>query len=89
VAYTPYFRGLRAAAASAAAMLTLLEPLTGTVLATVVLGERLTATGIAGAVILSAAVLLTVRAHTQPTGTAGRNRERQNSLAQVAVGDGD
>jgi DME family drug/metabolite transporter len=62
VAYTLYFRGLRAAAASTAAMLTLLEPLTGTVLATVILGERLSATGIAGAVILAAAVLLTVRA---------------------------
>ncbi|MGH3186885.1 MAG: hypothetical protein ACRDPY_04920 [Streptosporangiaceae bacterium] len=47
-------------------MLTLLEPLTGTVLATVILGERLSPTGIAGAVILAAAVLLTVRAHARP-----------------------
>jgi DME family drug/metabolite transporter len=66
VAYTLYFRGLRAAAASTAAMLTLLEPLTGTVLATLVLGERLSPTGIAGAIILAAAVLLTVGAHAQP-----------------------
>jgi drug/metabolite transporter, DME family len=66
VAYTLYFRGLRAAAASTAAMLTLLEPLTGTVLATVILGERLSATGIAGAVSLAAAVLLTVLAHSRP-----------------------
>ena len=66
MAYTLYFRGLRAAAASTAAMLTLLEPLTGTVLAAAVLGERLSPAGIAGALILAAAVLLSVRAHAQP-----------------------
>jgi drug/metabolite transporter, DME family len=49
VAYTLYFRGLRSAAASTAALLTLLEPLTGTILAALLLGERLSATGIAGA----------------------------------------
>jgi DME family drug/metabolite transporter len=59
VAYTFYFRGLRTAAASTGALLALLEPLTGTVLATLILGERLSATGIAGAVILAAAVILT------------------------------
>jgi drug/metabolite transporter, DME family len=62
VAYTLYFRGLRTAAASTAALLSLLEPLTGAVLATFILAERLTATGVAGAVILAAAVILTVRA---------------------------
>jgi DME family drug/metabolite transporter len=62
VAYTLYFRGLRTAAASTAALLSLLEPLTGAVLAAFILGERLSATGIAGAVILAAAVILTVRA---------------------------
>src|ERR1700730_4784799 len=41
VAYTLYFRGLRSAAASTAALLTLLEPLTGTILAAILLGERL------------------------------------------------
>jgi drug/metabolite transporter (DMT)-like permease len=40
--------------------------LTGTVLATAVLGERLSPAGIAGAIILAATVLLTVRAHAQP-----------------------
>jgi DME family drug/metabolite transporter len=62
VAYTLYFRGLRTAAASTAARMTLLEPLTGTILAAWLLGERLSATGIAGAAIIAAAVILTVQA---------------------------
>jgi DME family drug/metabolite transporter len=61
VAYTLFFRGLRQAAASTAALLALLEPLTGAILAALILGQRLTATGIAGAVTLMAAVVLTVR----------------------------
>ena len=61
VAYTLYFRGLRTAAASTGALLALLEPLTGAILAAVVLGQRLSATGIAGAATLVAAVLVTVR----------------------------
>ena len=59
VAYTLYFRGLRTAAASTGALLSLLEPLTGTILAAVVLGDRLGIAGIAGAVVLAAAVALT------------------------------
>ena len=62
VAYTLYFRGLRTAAASTAARLALLEPLTGAILAATLLGERLSATGIAGAAIIGAAVILTVQA---------------------------
>jgi DME family drug/metabolite transporter len=61
VAYTLYFRGLRQAAASTAALLALLEPLTGTVLAAFILGQRLSATGMAGAAIMLAAVAVTVR----------------------------
>jgi DME family drug/metabolite transporter len=61
VAYTLYFHGLRRMAASTAALLTLLEPLTGAVLAAFVLGQRLSATGIAGAATLLAAVVVTVR----------------------------
>ena len=60
VAYTLYFRGLRTAAASTGALLTLLEPLTGTILAAFVLGQRLSATGIAGAAVLAVAVIITV-----------------------------
>ena len=62
VAYTLYFRGLRTAAASTAARLALLEPLTGAILAALLLGERLSATGIVGAAIIGAAVILTVQA---------------------------
>jgi drug/metabolite transporter, DME family len=58
VAYTLYFRGLRTAPAGTAAQLSLLEPLTGTVLAALILGDRLGASGIAGAVILAAALVL-------------------------------
>ena len=63
VAYALYFRGLRSAAASTAALLALLEPLTGTILAAVLLGERLSVTGIAGAAIIATAVILTVQAN--------------------------
>ena len=62
VAYTLYFRGLRTAAASTAALMTLLEPLTGAILAAFTLGERLSGTGITGAAILATAVILTVHA---------------------------
>jgi len=62
VAYTLFFRGLRTAAASTAARLALLEPLTGAILAALLLGERLSATGIAGAAIIGVAVILTVQA---------------------------
>ena len=61
VAYTLYFRGLRTAAASTATLLTLLEPLTGAILAALVLGQRLSTTGMVGAAILAAAVLVTIR----------------------------
>ena len=61
VAYTLYFRGLRGASPRTATLLALLEPLTGAVLAALILGERLTGTGIAGAALLAVAVLRTVR----------------------------
>jgi len=60
-AYTLYFRGLRKASASTAALLTLIEPLAAAVLAALVLGDRLSAAGTAGAVMLLAAVIRTVR----------------------------
>jgi drug/metabolite transporter, DME family len=50
-----------ASACSIAALLALLEPLTGTLLAALLLGDRLGATGIAGAVVLAAAVFLIAR----------------------------
>ena len=65
-AYTLYFRGLRKASASTAALLTLIEPLAATLLAAAVLGDRLSATGIVGAVVLVAAVVRTVLADARP-----------------------
>ena len=67
-AYTLYFRGLRKSSASTAALLTLIEPLAAALLAAVVLGDRLSATGIVGAVVLLAAVVRTVLADTRPGG---------------------
>ncbi|HEX9356926.1 MAG TPA: DMT family transporter, partial [Streptosporangiaceae bacterium] len=58
VAYTLYFRGLRSAPAGTAALLSLLEPLTGTVLAALILGDRLGPAGITGAAILAVALVL-------------------------------
>lgn len=66
VAYTLYFRGLRKASATTAALLTLIEPLAAAMLAALVLGDRLSATGIAGAVMLLAAVVRTVAAGSAP-----------------------
>ncbi len=63
VAYTLFFRGLRSAAPGTAALLALLEPLTSAVLADLLLGERLSMTGIAGAAAIGAAVIITVRAN--------------------------
>jgi DME family drug/metabolite transporter len=57
-----YFRGLRRARASTGALLSLLEPLTATVLSVLFLGNRLSLTGFAGAALLAAAVLSTTRA---------------------------
>lgn len=57
LAYTLYFRGLRTAPASTGAILSLLEPLTATALSVAFLGNRLSLTGAAGAVLLAVAVL--------------------------------
>jgi drug/metabolite transporter, DME family len=73
VAYTLYFRGLRTAAAGIAALLSLLEPLTGTVLAALILGDRLGPSGIAGAVILAMALILAA--------VAGHGAASQGSVA--------
>lgn len=63
LAYTAYFRGLGAATSpGTGAVLALLEPLTAAVLAAVVLGERLVASGVVGALLLAVAVVLAARA---------------------------
>ncbi|MFD6159218.1 DMT family transporter [Nocardia sp. NPDC060256] len=59
IAYTLYFRGLPDAGPGTAAILALLEPLTGAILAAIVLGERLTPLGMLGAALLTVALILT------------------------------
>ncbi|GAB3204781.1 DMT family transporter [Marinactinospora thermotolerans] len=58
LAYLAYFGGLRSAPATVAALAAVLEPLTATLLSVALLGERLSAAGTLGAVLLMAAVVL-------------------------------
>jgi len=62
LAYILYYRGLRSASATTATLMTLLEPLTAAVLGAAILGDRLGPAGIAGALLLAASVVRTVRA---------------------------
>jgi DME family drug/metabolite transporter len=62
VAYALYVRGLRTTPVTVAAVLTLVEPLTATLLGVLAFGERLGAAGALGAgLLLSAVAVLTVR----------------------------
>jgi drug/metabolite transporter, DME family len=56
--YAAYFRGLRTAPAGTASLMALLEPLIGTGLAAVVLGDRLSPAGLVGAALLLVALVL-------------------------------
>jgi DME family drug/metabolite transporter len=57
LAYTLFYRGLRDSTAATATVVALLEPLTATVLAIMLFGDRLTVLGALGALILLASVL--------------------------------
>jgi DME family drug/metabolite transporter len=61
IAYAAYFRGLRTEAAGTAALMALLEPLIGTVLAVLILGDRLGLAGSLGATLLIVALVLESR----------------------------
>lgn len=58
IAYGAYFLGLRHAHPTAAALATMLEPLTATVLAVVLHGERLSSAGVLGALLITGAITL-------------------------------
>ncbi|HSE92494.1 MAG TPA: EamA family transporter, partial [Methylomirabilota bacterium] len=60
-AYALYAAGLRMVPASVAGVVTLLEPLTATLLAVLVFGERLGLTGAIGAALLLSAIALLSR----------------------------
>ena len=59
--YAAYTTGLTAVSAVAAGLVSLLEPLTATVLGVVIFHERLGGLGILGAVLLGSALILLVR----------------------------
>jgi DME family drug/metabolite transporter len=56
LAYALFFAGLRTVPGAVASIVTLLEPLTATALATTFLGERLAPAALAGGVLVLAAV---------------------------------
>jgi drug/metabolite transporter, DME family len=56
LAYAMFFTGIKTVPGSVAAIVTLLEPLGATVLATIVLGERLSPGALAGGLLVLAAV---------------------------------
>ncbi|MFI5897753.1 DMT family transporter [Actinoplanes sp. NPDC051513] len=58
IAYAAYFRGLRTSAAGTAALMALLEPLVGTALSVLILGDRLGMAGTAGAALLVLALVV-------------------------------
>ncbi|TQS39642.1 EamA family transporter [Cryptosporangium phraense] len=70
LAYTLYFRGLRSSTAVTATVVALLEPLTATVLAVALLGERLSVPAAVGAVVLLISVV-----------DSGRRREPLTTVA--------
>ena len=78
-AYTLYFRGLRGAPAGTAALLALLEPLTATLLAALLLGDRLSLPGMAGAALLLAAVATTALRGSPATAGPRRRSWRRTS----------
>ena len=66
LAYTCYFAGLRTTSAGTGSVLALLEPLTSTVLAALLLGERLGPSGLVAGAVLGLAMLLTARSAADP-----------------------
>lgn len=68
VAYGAYFVGLRGAPAVTAALSSMLEPLTATLLAVLVLHDRMTPPGVLGAALLAVALVLNAAPARQATG---------------------
>jgi DME family drug/metabolite transporter len=68
--YAAYFRGLRTTSAGTASLMALLEPLVGTALAMLILGDRLGPAGLTGAVLLIVALAI----ESTLSGTPGTGR---------------
>ena len=88
--YLLYFRGLRTASASTASVLALLEPLTGMVLAALLLGQHVNAAGIVGAVLLAGGVVLAATPR-GGRGKASENRvyDARSDVYQQQICEGD
>ena len=65
ISYTLFFFGMRYVRATVASVLTLIEPLTATILAWLLFGERLGAAGLVGAIMLFGAIILLYRPGTR------------------------
>lgn len=72
IAYAAYSIGLRTVPASVAGIVALMEPLTATLLGVLVFGERLGAAGIAGALLMLAALGLLMTRATAESGASPR-----------------
>ena len=68
IAYGLFFRGLRSVTAANATVIALLEPLTGTLLAIALLGDRLSPAGVVGGVLLGLSIVATIRTSIPPVG---------------------
>jgi drug/metabolite transporter, DME family len=68
IAYGLFFRGLRSVTAANATVIALLEPLTGTLLAIALLGDRLSPAGAVGAVLLGLSIVASIRTSIPPVG---------------------
>ena len=83
LAYALFFRGLRTVPGAVASIVTLLEPVTATVLATALLGERLPFGALAGGVLVLAAVAGLYLRRTAAAGTRGATAVRPSRLRRM------
>jgi DME family drug/metabolite transporter len=75
IAYTLFFHGLTSVTAASATVIALLEPLTGTLLAIALLGDRLSAAGIVGGLLLGVSIAASI----PRVATIDQSRERTES----------
>jgi len=89
IAYAAYFRGLRSAQPATAALMALVEPLVGTALSVVILGDRLALAGWAGAALLIVALVRESRrsqSGSRPGVAGGRSTSGPSAAARSTVG---
>jgi DME family drug/metabolite transporter len=89
VAYLLFFSGVSRVGATSAAVLTLVEPLTATVLAALLLDEAMTAGKVAGGVALIAAVGLLAAAAARTSGARRGPVDAHAAASATALGGDD